>query len=44
MTNKLRAVKKGIKKTPSAIIDGKKYEETKEILEALQTISSKLNV
>jgi hypothetical protein len=35
VTDKLKAIKRGIKKTPSAIINGKKYEETEEILKAL---------
>ena len=39
MTDKLKAMKRGIKKAPSAIINGKKYEGVEEILRALSSHS-----
>lgn len=44
ITDKLTALKRGIRKTPVVIINGRKYERVEEILEALQTISSKPNL
>jgi protein-disulfide isomerase len=39
MTDKLKALKRGIRKTPAVIINGKRYERVEEIQEVLQTIS-----
>ncbi|MEM2118268.1 MAG: hypothetical protein QW386_04545 [Candidatus Bathyarchaeia archaeon] len=39
MTDKLKALKRGIRKTPVVIINGKKYERVEEIQEVLQTIT-----
>lgn len=35
ITDKVKAMKRGIKKTPTIIIDGKKYENVEEIQKAL---------
>jgi len=37
MTDKLRAIKRGIRKTPAAIINGEKYEGLEEILQAISS-------
>jgi hypothetical protein len=41
IADRLKALKRGVKRTPTAIIDGKKYEKVEEILQALNTISNK---
>ncbi|MEM3730362.1 MAG: hypothetical protein QW667_02505 [Candidatus Bathyarchaeia archaeon] len=41
MADKLKALKRGVKRTPTLIIDGKKYGKMEEILEVLNTISNK---
>lgn len=41
VVDKLKALKRGVKRTPTVIIDGKKYEKVEEILQALNTISNK---
>ncbi|MEM3617426.1 MAG: hypothetical protein QXJ31_05900 [Candidatus Bathyarchaeia archaeon] len=43
LTDKLKALKKGVKKTPTVIIDGRKYEDAAEILKVLEVIPSKVN-
>jgi len=35
ITDKIRALKRGVLKTPTAIIDGKRYEGSKEISQAI---------
>jgi len=35
MTDKIRAMKRGIRKTPAAVINGEKYEGLEEILQAI---------
>ncbi len=37
MTDKLKAIKRGIRKTPAAIINGEKYEGLEEILQAISS-------
>jgi hypothetical protein len=44
MTDKLKAMKRGVKKTPSTIINGKRCEGAEEILKVSHSISSKPNV
>lgn len=41
VSDKLKAIKRGVKSTPAVIIDGKKYDDADEILRVLQTPSSK---
>lgn len=41
LTDRLKALKKGVKKTPTIIIDGKKYEGLPEILRVLETASAR---
>ncbi|MEM3770512.1 MAG: hypothetical protein QXG76_04920 [Candidatus Bathyarchaeia archaeon] len=43
LADKLKALKKGVKKTPIVIIDGKKYEDATEILKVLKAVSSMAN-
>ncbi|MEM3616837.1 MAG: hypothetical protein QXJ31_02875 [Candidatus Bathyarchaeia archaeon] len=43
LTDKLKALKKGVKKTPTILINGKKYEDMTEILKVLETITGKVN-
>lgn len=40
VTDRLKALKKGVKNTPTVIIEGEKYEKLEDILEALKAISS----
>lgn len=40
VTDRLKALKKGVKKTPTVIINGERYEKLEEILEALKAIPS----
>mgnify|MGYP000737142091 CR=1 FL=1 len=44
ITDKLKAIKRGVNKTPTVVINGKKYERIEEIQRALQSISSKPNL
>jgi hypothetical protein len=41
LTDRLKALKKGVKKTPTVIVNGKKYEKLEDILEALKPIPGK---
>lgn len=41
VSDKLKAIKSGVKNTPTVIIDGKKYDDVDEILRILQAPSSK---
>ena len=40
VTDRLKALKRGVKKTPTVIINGEKYEKLEDILEALKAIPS----
>ncbi|MEM3694905.1 MAG: hypothetical protein QXJ11_02980 [Candidatus Bathyarchaeia archaeon] len=41
VSDRLKAIKRGVKSTPAVIIDGKKYDDADEILRVLQAPSSK---
>lgn len=41
VSDRLKAIKRGVKRTPSIIINGKKYDGVEEILSVLQALSSK---
>ncbi|MEM3873642.1 MAG: hypothetical protein QXU45_00685 [Candidatus Bathyarchaeia archaeon] len=40
VTDKLKALRKGVKRTPTVIINGKKYERLEEILGVLKAIAN----
>ncbi|MEM3704637.1 MAG: hypothetical protein QXX59_01775 [Candidatus Bathyarchaeia archaeon] len=41
VSDRLKAIKRGVKSAPTVIIDGKKYDNAEEILRILQAPSSK---
>jgi hypothetical protein len=41
VSDRLKAIKRGVKSTPTIIIDGKKYDNVEEILSVLQALSSR---
>jgi hypothetical protein len=41
VSDRLKAIKRGVKSTPTVIIDGKKYDSVDEVLSVLQALSSK---
>ena len=43
VTDRLKAIKRGVKRTPTIIVNGKKYDNVEEILHSLQALSTAIS-